>query len=57
MLELHASYVEPPTSENAAVLYQEAFAALLVAPSDSPAFLTQNQKVLPLLHQAAARKK
>lgn len=57
LAELHTWYAEPPAAENAAVLYQEAFAALTAAQADSPAFLTQNQKALPLLHQAVARKK
>lgn len=54
--ELNATYPEPPTGENAAPLYEEAFEALAAEGTQSPSFLAKNQKTLTLLHQAAAKK-
>jgi len=53
--ELNAWYPEPPAGENAAPLYAEAFAALVVEEANSPSFLAKNQKALTLLHKAAAK--
>jgi hypothetical protein len=55
LAELDASYVEPPANENAATLYAEAFAAIVVENPDDRTFREQNQKALAPLHQAAAR--
>ena len=57
LAELNAWYVEPPTAENAASVYAEAFAALAPLEPTSPAFLAQNKKALELFHQAASLKK
>ena len=55
LAEVDAWYVEPPAGENAAPLYAEAFAAVTIEDFKSPSFVTQNQRAVELLHQAAAR--
>jgi len=52
--ELNAWYPEPPTDKNAAPLYADAF-ALVENDSESPNFVSKNQKALELLHLASAR--
>lgn len=54
--ELNNWYVEPPAFENAAAVYEEAFAVLTKDDPKSPSFLAQNQKAVALLLQAAGRK-
>ena len=60
LADLNNSYVEPPASENAAEIYGQAFAALSSAKTPEEAktlaYLTQNQKAVTLLLQAAGRK-
>lgn len=53
---LNRMYEEPPSAENAAPLYQQAFAALNGEDAKSPTFLAHNQKAVALLLQAAQRK-
>jgi hypothetical protein len=53
--ELDAWYVEPPTNENAAPLYAEAFAALTSEEVNARTFLEKNQQAVELLHRAAQR--
>lgn len=55
LAELNAWYVEPPSGQNAAPLYAEAFAALVETNTASLGFVARNQKTLELLHQAGAR--
>ena len=57
LAELSESYVEPPAAENAASLYLAAFAAMAPLQPASPAFLSQNQKAIEILHQAVSRQK
>jgi len=53
--QLDSWYAEPPAGENAADIYEQAFAALS-GDSGSPTFLAKNQNAIGLLIQAADRK-
>lgn len=56
LAELDAWYIEPAPTENGALLYTNAFAALASEETTSPTFLAQNQETLELLHEAASWK-
>jgi hypothetical protein len=53
--QLGRIYEEPPSAQNAALLYAQAFAALRVEVLNSPTFLAENQAALALLLKAAER--
>jgi hypothetical protein len=54
-VDLNAWYIEPPSGENAAPSYADAFKALATNDSASAFFVASNQQALQLLHQAATR--
>jgi hypothetical protein len=53
--ETEAWYVEPPTNENAAPLYVQAFAVVDLGDTNSVIDLEKNRQALELLHRAAER--
>lgn len=54
LAELNAWYPAPPVGQDAGGLLDQAFAQLTKGDTKSPDFLAKNQRVLPLLHEAAA---
>src|SRR5260221_1953074 len=57
LAELSESYVEPPAAEKPLSLLPEAFRAMAPLQPAAPAFLSQNQKAIEILHQAVSRQK